>query len=66
MLRHWADWFALRGEGYNFWSGIGSDLAYLGFAAALLKHLNCHTPGCWRLGHHHLGGFCRRHTKENP
>ena len=40
---------------YLFWSGIGSDLAYLTFFAAAVgmyrKH-NCQMRWCWRLGRH--------------
>ena len=40
---------------YLFWSGAGSDLAYLSFAAAAIgvyrKH-NCRMRWCWRLGRH--------------
>lgn len=37
---------------YNFWSGIGSDLAYIGAVSVALRHINCHTKGCWRRGAH--------------
>lgn len=39
---------------YNFWSGFGSDvteLLVLVTAIQLLRHANCHTKGCWRIGH---------------
>ena len=40
---------------YLFWSGAGSDLAYLSFLAAGItvyrKH-NCRMRWCWRLGRH--------------
>ena len=43
------------GPWYAFWSGAGSDLAYLsvfaGFAAAYRKH-NCQVKRCPRLGRH--------------
>ena len=42
-------------ESYLFWSGAGSDLAYLSFLSAAIvryrKH-NCHVKRCWRMGRH--------------
>ena len=52
------------GRWYLFWSGIGSDLAYLGAFGLAWHHLNCHEPGCWRPARHQAGGYCRRHRKE--
>jgi hypothetical protein len=49
------------GRWYLFWSGIGSDLAYLAVFGALWHHLNCHEPGCWRLARHRMNGRCARH-----
>ena len=54
----------LNGIGYQFWSGIGSDLTYLGIFAAAAKHMNCKQKGCWRPGHKHPGHgrpVCRKH-----
>jgi hypothetical protein len=58
----------LHSDGYQFWSGIGSDLGEAGIIIAALawwKHHNCQVGGCWRL---HLrtptgGGHfvCKRH-----
>lgn len=58
MLLHWLD--PLHGEGYQFWSGIGG---YLAIVAVFWRHVNCHQPGCHRIGryHHPDGLFCRRH-----
>jgi hypothetical protein len=56
-----------RGNGYQWWSGIGSDFGEVTIVAAILatlRHRNCHEKGCWRLGHPHPEhGFptCRRH-----
>jgi hypothetical protein len=56
-----------HGNGYQWWSGPGSDLgeaSVVGMAAAWFKHRTCHEHGCWRLGHAHpKHGFpvCRRH-----
>lgn len=56
-----------HGNGYQWHSGIGSDLGELTLVAALLataKHHNCEHPRCPRLGHPHPGHgrpVCRRH-----
>jgi hypothetical protein len=63
LLLHWLGLDDSSGRPYLFWSGIGSDLAYLGVVAAVAHHLNCHEPGCWRLARHQMGGHCRRHRK---
>ena len=62
---HWW-WHPLGGQGYQWWSGIGSDLGELTLIAAvvgLYRHRNCHVQGCWRLGHQDEHGFpaCRKH-----
>ena len=44
-----------NGTAYLFWSGIGSDLAYVTVFAALLaayRRHNCQMRHCWRLGRH--------------
>lgn len=62
----------LHGDGYQFWSGIGSDFQELtlflviGGLYAFLRRHNCHVKGCWRLAWHpsadHLGHpVCRHH-----
>ena len=53
----------LEGLGYDFWSGIGSDLGELTIVLVLWRHLNCHAEGCWRPARHQMGGFCRRHRR---
>lgn len=40
---------------YLFWSGAGSDLAYLSFLYAgfiLYRRHNCQVKFCWRIGKH--------------
>lgn len=50
---------------YNFWSGFGSDVTELGIIFALVRHLNCHEKGCWRIGHHVNGTMvCHLHRKD--
>lgn len=68
---HWlSDFMGLSGTGrvYAFWSGFGSDLGevtLLGGIAVYLRHHNCHTHGCWRLGHPRDGVVqCRRHLSK--
>ena len=57
----------LHGNGYQFWSGIGSDFGELTIITGgvlLFRHRNCHVKGCWRLGHtdpEHGHPACRRH-----
>jgi hypothetical protein len=54
--------------GYLFWSGTGSDLAYMGVGLAFWRKHNCHSRGCWRLARHPVEGtgftVCRRHHPD--
>ena len=53
------------GPWYAFWSGFGSDLGELAIVGAIVRHVNCHSKGCWRLGHHHAGTVsCHRHREH--
>lgn len=64
-LLHWLGLDDGSGAWYLWWSGIVGDLALLGTFTVLLRRLNCHQGGCWRLGLHHVVGtpyvVCRRH-----
>jgi hypothetical protein len=55
---------------YLFWSGAGSDLAYVAVVWAVFRRLNCHQPRCWRLGRFPVEGTlmhaCRRHHPSPP
>jgi hypothetical protein len=62
---------------YNFWSGFGSDLGEATLISAVgigvytgVRKVNCHTKGCWRIGHHVLEGtpyiLCRKHHPGVP
>jgi hypothetical protein len=62
---------------YNFWSGFGSDLGEATLLSAVsvgvytgVRKANCHTKGCWRIGHHPLEGtpyhLCRHHHPDVP
>lgn len=51
-------WHPLTGNGYQFWSGIGSDIGELTIVGGLItialqtyRHNNCHVVGCRKLGH---------------
>jgi hypothetical protein len=66
LLDDWF-WHPLRGLGYQWWSGIGSDIGeitLIGGLVTLLVHHNCEQKGCWRLGHvhpEHGRPVCRAH-----
>lgn len=79
------NWFALHtgilnggpDPFYNFWSGFGSDLGEATLIGAVglgvytgVRRVNCHTKGCWRIGHHALEGtpyiLCRHHHPDVP
>lgn len=65
-MLHFLDTIGITGTGrwYNFWSGSGSDIGQLALLGALFRYLNCHEPGCWRLGHHvHGTVVCRKHRR---
>jgi hypothetical protein len=62
---------------YNFWSGFGSDLGEATLITAVgvgvytgVRKVNCHSKGCWRIGHHALEGtpyiLCRHHHPDVP
>src|ERR1700733_1195588 len=62
---------------YNFWSGFGSGLGEATLITAVgvgaytgVRKVNCHTKGCWRIGHHVLEGtpyiLCRHHHPDVP
>lgn len=56
---------------YDFWSGFGSDIGEATLIVAVAgawRHVNCHTPRCWRLGKHPAADgiykLCRHHHPE--
>ena len=61
----------VRCKGYNFWSGIGSDLGEVTLITAVLAaywHHTCQVGRCWRLGrfaHGHLK-LCAHHHPLVP
>jgi hypothetical protein len=62
----WLD--PLKGNGYQFWSGIGSGSPILAAAFVWWHHHNCHVHRCWRLSWHphpdHGHPVCRRHHPD--
>lgn len=71
-LAHFFGFSAGDGNGspYLFWSGAGSDMAYIGVLIAILRRYNCHQPRCLRLGRFPVKGTawkaCRHHHPEPP
>lgn len=82
VIRHWVALHTGIIHGgpdvfYNFWSGFGSDLGEVTLISAVavgvytgVRKVNCHTKGCWRIGHHPLDGtpfiLCRHHHPHVP
>jgi hypothetical protein len=64
-------WFyvylGLSGTGpyYAFWSGFGSDIGEFAIVIALLKTVNCHEKGCWKLGLLYKGHVVCHQHREN-
>jgi hypothetical protein len=56
-----------QSQEYDFVSGVGpmiiAAIGYISLIAAGWHALNCHQPGCWRVGRHKVGGtpWCNRH-----
>jgi hypothetical protein len=38
------------GHWYLWWSGVGSDITEFAVIGAVWHSVNCHEPGCWRVG----------------
>jgi hypothetical protein len=62
---------------YGFWSGFGADLGEVTLITTVglgvytgVRKANCHTKGCWRIGHHQLDGtpyhLCAHHHPDVP
>lgn len=74
-MTHWLSHFLGLDNGsgpfYLWWSGFGANFGEITLITTALvwaKHHNCHTRGCYRLGHPHDGQvWCRRHhPKGSP
>ena len=46
IIQHGLQWFALHGDGYQFWSGIGSGSPLLAGVYLGIRSHNCHVKGC--------------------
>jgi len=81
VVRHWlavhTGTVNESGPYYGFWSGFGSDLGEATLIGAVsvgvytgARKVNCHTKGCWRIGHHPLEGtpyhLCKHHHPDVP
>jgi hypothetical protein len=77
LYRELPGWFqtyfehVLSGRGYQFWSGIGSDIGELTLLTAFviwLRAHNCHVYRCWRMAWHphpdHGHPVCRHHHPD--
>ena len=80
-LQHWlavhTGTVGESGPYYGFWSGFGSDLGEVTLITTVglgvytgVRRANCHTKGCWRIGHHPLEGtpyhLCAHHHPDVP
>lgn len=64
-------WHSLSGTGYQFYSGIGSDiseLAVIGAVAGAYRKAACHQERCYRLGRFPHGHYklCHVHHPDVP
>lgn len=72
-LTLWDLWHPLTGNGYQFWSGAGSDIgevAIIGGLITITRRLNCQAPRCFRFGRHMTADghhrLCRVHHPDVP
>lgn len=71
-LAHFLGIDTQQSQNYDFVSGVGPMIiAAMGFSGALatmVHHVNCHAPGCWRVGKYPLAGgqwkVCRWHHPD--
>ena len=77
MYEHgWAHFFGIdtqASQNYDFVSGVGpmiiTALGFSGMILGLWHSLNCHEPGCLRIGRHKVSGtpWCNiHHEKARP
>lgn len=58
-----------NGTGYLITSGPLGNLFIIGGVVTIVRHHNCHTKGCWRLGHRHPDHgrpVCDHHFHQKP
>lgn len=59
----------LHGDGYQFWSGIGSGSPLLAALVIFLRRHNCHEHRCARMAWHpNADGHpvCKKHHPDHP
>jgi hypothetical protein len=60
----------LKGNGYQWWSGLAGEAGWIVGLLTFWRHVNCHSPGCLRIGSHRtadgLHRLCRRHHPDLP
>jgi hypothetical protein len=58
-------WHPLSGNGYQLWSGVTGSTSVFAVFLVIYRKMNCHEPGCWRIGKHSVDGTpyvtCHRH-----
>ena len=69
-FQHGIQWFALHGDGYQFWSGIGSGSPLIAAVLLLYRRHNCHVAWCpwlqWHTHPEHGHPVCKRHHPHDP
>lgn len=66
-ILHFLGWDGQTSDNYAAWSGsvpaIISGLGLSTIITGMAHHVNCHEPGCWRIGKHKVEGtpWCSRH-----
>jgi hypothetical protein len=55
----------LYGAGYQSWSGVTSNLAYVSALGIAVHRFKCAEHRCFRLGHPGRSHRCRRHHRDS-
>jgi hypothetical protein len=65
----WAFW-PTSSMRYAFTSCFGGGIGGLSVLGLFWHRLNCHEPGCWRIGRYHVAGgeyvTCAAHHPDGP
>jgi hypothetical protein len=71
FLWHWFAWCwggdgtgGAAGTGYLITSGPLGFAGKIAILAVIVRHLECHQPGCRRVARHHGNGYCRKHSPK--
>jgi len=62
-LLSWTGMYNESGSWYGFWSGFCGGFGILAIFTVGYRKINCHTKGCWRIGHHEL---TVKHSATDP